>query len=79
MVRFLVGGLEKGRHRTSDFVSYLLFEPGYLQRLIELGREDAEDQWPRIRDFLGWKEEDCRPPEGARDEESAVEAGAGGG
>ena len=78
MVRFLVGGLEKGRHRTSDFVSYLLFEPGYLQRLIELGREDAEDQWPRIRDFLGWKEEDCRPPEGARDEESAVEAGAGG-
>ena len=64
MVRFLVSGLEKGRHRTSDFVSYLLFEPGYLQRLIELGEKDAEDQWPRIRDFLGWKEEDCRPAAG---------------
>lgn len=61
LVRFLVSGLEKGRHRTSDFVSYLLFEPGYLTRIMELGRKDAEDQWPRIRDFLGWDEEDCRP------------------
>ncbi len=84
MVRFLVSGLEKGRHRTSDFVSYMLFEPGYLQRLMELGRKDAEAQWPRIRDFLGWEEEDCRAPEGDRDEgtggagpEEATAAGGG--
>ena len=76
MVRFLVSGLEKGRHRTSDFVSYLLFEPGYLTRIMELGEKDAEDQWPRIRDFLGWKEEDCRPPPGeAADAPARGEAG----
>lgn len=56
LLRFLVGGLEGGRPRTSDFVSYLLFEPGYIDRLIELGERDAERQWPRIARFLGWEE-----------------------
>lgn len=54
-IRFLVGGLEGPEARTSDFVSYLLFEPSYLSRLMELGERDAEAQWDRISGFLGWE------------------------
>lgn len=70
MVRFLVGGLESGRSRTSDFVSYMLFEPGYIRRLIELGERDAERSWPEIAEFLGWDEPGSR--------RAGEEEGAGG-
>lgn len=60
LLRFLVGGLESGASRTSDFVSYLLFEPGYIRRLIQLGERDAERQWPEIAAFLGWEEDEGR-------------------
>lgn len=56
MVRFLVGGLDASETRSSDFVSYLLFEPAYLRRLMETGRRDAEEQWPEISAFLGWND-----------------------
>lgn len=56
-LRFLISGLE-GESRSSDFVSYLLFAERYLTYLMELGEKDAEAQWPRIMEFLGWDEED---------------------
>lgn len=41
-VRFLVSSLGgSGRARTSDFLSYLMFEPGYLGLLMELGYGDT--------------------------------------
>jgi len=60
MVRYLVGGLGSGEGRTSDFVSYLLFEESYLGALMELGEADAAAQWDRIERFLDWG-----PPEPA--------------
>lgn len=57
MLRFLLSGLESPDSRESDFVSYLLFESHYLARLMELGERDAEAQWHRIADFMGWEEE----------------------
>jgi len=41
-VRFLVSSIGgSGRARTSDFLSYLMFEPGYIGLLMELGYEDT--------------------------------------
>lgn len=41
-VRFLVSSIGgSGRARTSDFLSYLMFEPGYLGLLMELGYGDT--------------------------------------
>ncbi len=35
-----------------DLLSYLLFEPPYVQSLLELGREDARRQWGTIAPLL---------------------------
>ncbi|MFQ5747213.1 MAG: patatin-like phospholipase family protein [Gemmatimonadota bacterium] len=51
-LRYLVRGLGSRDVRTSDLVSYLLFETDYVSRLIRLGEKDAERQWLRIERFL---------------------------
>ena len=51
-LRFLVRGLGTGETKSSDLLSYLLFESPYIGRLIELGETDAERQWPEIARFL---------------------------
>ena len=42
-IRFLVSSIGggSGRARTSDFLSYLMFEPGYIGALMELGYGDT--------------------------------------
>ncbi len=37
----------------SDWLSMLLFKPGYLQRLLEIGYNDAKQQHHRIEAFFG--------------------------
>ncbi len=51
-LRFFVRGLGTPETRTGDFLSYLLFESAYISRLIELGENDAEENWERIEPFL---------------------------
>ena len=51
-LRFLVSGLGARHSESSDLVSYLLFESAYISRLIELGEEDGERDWPRVEAFL---------------------------
>ncbi|MFQ5688861.1 MAG: patatin-like phospholipase family protein [Gemmatimonadota bacterium] len=51
-LRFFVRGLGSSATRTSDFISYLLFESAYIERLIRLGEHDAERNWPRLSRFL---------------------------
>ncbi len=50
-LRLITRGLGSTRS-PSDFLSYLMFEPTYLQRLIDLGKADALRQRERIRRFL---------------------------
>jgi NTE family protein len=51
-VRFLLRTLGGAAERQTAFLSYLLFEPAYTDRLIELGRADALAQWPAIERVL---------------------------
>src|SRR3954468_20975727 len=46
--RYLVRSLGTRETETSDLLSMLMFQPDYLQRLIELGEEDAEARLEEI-------------------------------
>lgn len=51
-LRFLLRGLGVHRVRRPDLLSYLLFEPPFINKLLELGYEDAHSQWSKIERFL---------------------------
>jgi NTE family protein len=51
--RFLLRGLGTKESKTPDSLSMVLFEPEYVNRLIELGRADAEARMSDIAAFLG--------------------------
>jgi NTE family protein len=50
--RYLVRSLGTRETETSDFLSMLMFQPDYLQRLIELGEEDAEARLEEIGELV---------------------------
>ncbi len=52
VIRSLVESIGGQREGASDFISYLLFDPAYTVPLMELGYDDANDQWERIEEFL---------------------------
>ena len=49
--RFLTRGLGTRQIRSNDFLSLVMFQPDYLQKLIELGREDAESRLDELLTF----------------------------
>lgn len=51
-LRLLTAGLGSGRTKSPDWLSMLLFERPYMQRLIEIGYEDARRQHDTIEAFL---------------------------
>lgn len=51
-MRFVVESLGGRRLTASDFVSYLLFDPSYTSRLIDLGYSDVQRQWVKFEDFF---------------------------
>ncbi|HJO05661.1 MAG TPA: patatin-like phospholipase family protein [Acidobacteriota bacterium] len=51
-LRLLARGLGASRTTTPDFLSYLLFEQPYIERLMDLGFEDVRAQWDTIEPFL---------------------------
>ncbi|ADJ28565.1 patatin-like phospholipase family protein [Nitrosococcus watsonii] len=50
--RFMTRGLGTQETRSNDVLSLLMFQPDYLERLMELGREDAHRRSDEIREFL---------------------------
>jgi NTE family protein len=52
VIRSLVESIGGQREGASDFISYLLFDPAYTVPLMELGYDDANDQWEKIEEFL---------------------------
>lgn len=51
--RFMVRGLGTRQTRSGDMLSLILFQPGYLRRLIALGETDARARRAEIARFLG--------------------------
>lgn len=51
--RFLVRASREGMSQEADWAAYLLFDGGFAQRLIELGRSDAWGRASEIRSVLG--------------------------
>lgn len=52
LFRFLTRGLGTRETKSPDFLSLILFQPDYLQALMEMGEEDAEARMTEIEDFL---------------------------
>lgn len=52
-MRLVMGGLSAGDGRSPDWLSMLLFDEAYVERLLALGEADAEAQADRIGAFLG--------------------------
>jgi NTE family protein len=51
-LRILTRGLGASPEAPSDFLSYLIFERPYIEKLVDLGYEDADAQWEEIERFL---------------------------
>ncbi|HEX3130523.1 MAG TPA: patatin, partial [Thermoanaerobaculia bacterium] len=51
--RLLTRSLGTKETTTPDFLSYLMFQPDYLERLIRLGEADAEARFPELLELLG--------------------------
>ncbi len=52
IIRSLAESIGGQREGASDFISYLLFDPAYTVPLMELGYDDASEQWDEIEEFL---------------------------
>ncbi len=52
-LKLLVRALGTKETESPDFISLLMFEPTYTQRIIEIGEADVETRLPEIRTFLG--------------------------
>lgn len=51
-MRLVMGGLSSGDGRSPDWLSMLLFDPGYVGRLVQIGEEDVAAQLDDIARFL---------------------------
>jgi NTE family protein len=51
-IRFLLRGIGAMNRNGSNLASYLLFEKGFCQALIELGYEDTMAKRPEVLEFL---------------------------
>ena len=52
-VRFLLRGIGAMNRNGSNLASYLLFEKGYCQALIDLGYQDTMTRRAEVLEFLG--------------------------
>lgn len=52
-MRTFLNSVASGEDKSPDWLSMLLFEPDYLNNLIELGESDAASRSQEISDFLG--------------------------
>ena len=74
-IRFLTSGLGTTETQSPDWLSVLLFEPEYIDQLIDIGYHDAKQQHDTIEAFLDGVEssvDDQTAPDGRRDDDASV-------
>lgn len=62
LFRFLTRGLGTRQTESPDLLSFLLFEPSYLERLMEMGERDADARMGELDAVLAGEEISSRPP-----------------
>jgi NTE family protein len=67
--RFLVRGLGSRETESPDMLSFLLFVPGYLEHMIEMGEWDGEARMGEIEGLVDPSAEPSDPPRVLEDEE----------
>lgn len=65
-VRWLTTGLGTREMESPDWLSVLLFVPDYIERLLEIGYEDARSEHDRLEEFLSDVITDQTDPPGLR-------------
>jgi NTE family protein len=66
--RFLVRGLGTRETESPDMLSFLLFVPGYLEHLMEMGERDGEARMGEVEGLIDPREEPLTPPRVLEDE-----------
>ena len=61
LTRRILTLLDVGEATESDLASYLLFDGAFAQKLIDLGRADAEARRHELAEFFGSASEDGAP------------------
>lgn len=65
-IRWLTTGLGTREMESPDWLSVLLFVPDYIERLLEIGYEDARSEHDRLEEFLSDVITDQPDPPGLR-------------
>jgi NTE family protein len=76
--RFLLRGLGTDRTRSPDLLSFVLFEPGYVNRLMDLGERDAEARIGEMEHLLRSRDAPQSAAETASSGDSATSEGDAG-
>jgi NTE family protein len=72
--RFLTSGLGTRETESPDWLSVLLFEPRYIDRLLDIGYNDARRQHDRIAHFLAGNAAESAPPPWSSNSEGTTPA-----
>ena len=65
-IQTLTSGLGTRERESPNWLSVLLFHPGYIERLLEIGYGDAQDQHDRLEAFLADTAAESANPPGLR-------------
>ena len=65
-IQMLTSGLGTRKRESPDWLSVLLFHPGYIEQLLEIGYDDARQKHDRLESFLADTAADSADPPGLR-------------
>lgn len=74
-IQMLTSGLGTRERESPDWLSVLLFHPGYIEQLLEIGYGDAQDKHDQLEAFLADTMPDTADPPGLRRCDGMVHSG----